>query len=180
MRQLRGGDDFLVGSVLAADADVFQYRVIEQRDILEHNGIQAHQGFRINLGNVHAAHRDGTGRNVPETGCQAGDGRLSGTGRADERRHLALTGRKGNAVQDGLRSVVCETDILEFDVIALIGETLRPPLLVMAQDFVHPLALDAQRDGRTQVDQRSRHGIVKTGGHQQEHEEGKHIKRPCR
>ena len=50
------GQDLFIRSILAAQADVFQNGVVKQGHILEDDGIQAHELFRVNFGNVHAAY----------------------------------------------------------------------------------------------------------------------------
>ena len=75
--QPRGRQDFLVGGVFVADADVFQDGVVKQGDILKDDGIQRKQRFRVDPGHIHAAHGDASPAGIPEPGGQAGYGGLA-------------------------------------------------------------------------------------------------------
>ena len=50
----------------------FEDRVVKQGHILKHNGIKAHQFFRVDLGNLHAAHGDAAPSGNPRTVLPAG------------------------------------------------------------------------------------------------------------
>ena len=91
---------FIIRGVFFSDPDVFQNAVVEQRDILEHDGIDVEQGLRINAGNVLPADGDPPAADIPEPCGQAGNGGLSTAGRSDKRRDLVLLCRKGYILQD--------------------------------------------------------------------------------
>ena len=42
-------EDLLIRRVLAAEADILQNGIVKQRDVLENDGIQAHELFRVDL-----------------------------------------------------------------------------------------------------------------------------------
>ena len=56
----------LVGSVLISDSYIFHNGVVEQSDILKHNGEQGKQRLRFDFGNVHASHRNPASAHIPE------------------------------------------------------------------------------------------------------------------
>ena len=83
--QLCRRQNFLVGGTLAPQTDIFQDRVVKQRHILKHDGIQAHELFRVDSGNLHAAHGDAALLVVPEPCRQSGNGSLA----ADRWEHIS-------------------------------------------------------------------------------------------
>lgn len=56
----------LVGSVLISDSYILHNGVVEQSDILKHNGEQENQHLRFNFGNVHASHRNPASAHISE------------------------------------------------------------------------------------------------------------------
>ena len=42
-------EDLLIRRILAAEADILQNGIVKQRDVLENDGIQAHEFFRVDL-----------------------------------------------------------------------------------------------------------------------------------
>src|SRR5699024_433348 len=142
---------FFVGRVLAADADVFQDRVVEQRHVLEHDGIEGEQRFRVHGGNIHAAHSDPAPVGVPETGRQAGDRGLAAAGGAYQRGDFALAGGETDVPQHGFAGVVGETYVGKADVTAPVGELPDALLDGMVEDLFHTGNVGTGADDRRQV-----------------------------
>ena len=61
-----------VERILAAKADVLKDTVVKERHILEHDGIQPHELFGFDLGNVHSADRDAPLLVIPEARSETG------------------------------------------------------------------------------------------------------------
>ena len=115
-------DYLFVRSVLATDTDIFQNTVVKQRHVLEHDGVETHQFFRVDFGHVHAAHGDFAPVNVPEPRCQAGNGGLAAAGWTDKRRNLSLFRRKGHIPKHRFAALIGEAHMVEYDVAILVGE----------------------------------------------------------
>ena len=64
--QLCRRQNLLVGGTFAPQTDVFQDRVVKQGHILKDDGIQAHELFRVDSGDLHAAHGDAALLVIPE------------------------------------------------------------------------------------------------------------------
>ena len=114
-------DHLFVRGLLSANADIFQNAVIKQRYILKHDGIEAHQLFRIDLRHIHAAHGDPAPINVPEPRRQTGNGSLTAAGWTDQRRDLPLLRYKGHVLQHRFAALVGKAHMLEHNVAVLIG-----------------------------------------------------------
>ena len=143
-----GSQHLLVCSVLASQADVFQNGVVEQGHILEHDGIQAHELFRLNLRNIHAAHGDASLLIVPEAGGQPGNSGLAATGGANQGSDLSLFGSEGHIPQHRFAGIVGKSHMVEYDVAALVGELLAAGLDGIVQNFVHPRHIGAHGNNR--------------------------------
>ena len=104
--------DFIVARILFPDADVLQNAVVEQCHILKNDGINAQQGFRINVGNVLSADCNPAPADIPESCSQPGDCGLPSAGRADKRRNLALLRSKCDIPQNCLFFIIGKTDIV--------------------------------------------------------------------
>lgn len=95
-------NNFFIGRVRLADADILHDRIIEQRDILKNDGIERHQRFGIDLRDIHAADRDSALCDIPEARRQTGDGRFAAAGGTDQRRDRTLLCRERDILEDGL------------------------------------------------------------------------------
>ena len=80
--QLCRRKDLLVGGTFAPQTDVFEDCVVKQGHILKDDGIQAHEFFRVDSGDIHAAHGDTALLVIPEPCCQPGNSGLAAAGGA--------------------------------------------------------------------------------------------------
>src|SRR5699024_12509358 len=70
--------------VFVSDSDILQNRIVKQGNILEYDGIQRKQCFRVNLGYIHTSHGNLSSVNIPEPCSQPGYGCFSAAGRSEE------------------------------------------------------------------------------------------------
>ena len=163
MRQLCGCQHFFVRSILLADTDVFHHRIIKQRHILEHDGVQRHQCLRIDGGDVHAAHGDLTFMDIPEAGSQSGHGGLTAAGRADQCCHFALFRRESDIAKYGILTVIGESHMRKYNVIPLRIHGVGTGLDLMGQDLIETVTLHTGTDNSCQILQCHLQGIIHPG-----------------
>ena len=167
--------DLRGGGPLAPQTDVFEDRVVKQGHILKDDGIQAHELFRVDLGNLHAAHGDAALLVIPEPCCEPGNSGLAAAGGAHQCRDLALLCGKGNIPQNRLARVIGKAHMVEHDIAALIGQLLAAGLQGSVQNLIHPPHIGTHGDDRRQILQRALHGGVHPGSRHQEQKQGQHI-----
>ena len=151
MRQLCRCQHFFVRSILPADTDIFHHRIIEQCHILEHDGVQRHQGLRIDGGDVHAAHGDLTFMDIPEPGSQSGHCGLTTAGRTDQCSHFALFCCESDIPKYGILTVIGESHMGKYNVIPLRIHGVGTGLDLMGQDLVETVTLHAGTDNSCQI-----------------------------
>ena len=178
MRQFCCNQHFFVRSILLADTYIFHHRIIEQRHILEHDGVQRHQCLRIDGGNVHAAHGDLTFIDIPEPGSQSGHGGLTAAGRSDQCGDFALFRRESDIAKYGILTVIGESHMRKCNVIALGIHGVSTGLDLMGQDLVKTVTLHTRTDNSCQILQCHLKGIIHSGYQQEEYEEGQDIDLP--
>ena len=165
----------LVGGTFAPQTDILQDRIVKQSHILKHDGIQAHELFRVDSGNLHAAHGDAALLVVPEPCCQSGNGGLAAAGGSHQCRDLPLLCGKGDIPQHRFAGVVGKAHMVEHDIAALIGQLLAAGLQGSVQNLVHPPHIGAHGNDRRQILQRALHRVIHPGSRHQEQKQGQHI-----
>ena len=175
MRQFCRSQHFFIRRILLADTDVFHHRIIEQRHILEYDGIQGHQCLRINGGDVHTAHGNLTFIDIPEPGSQSGHGGLTAAGRTNQRCHFALFCCEVHVFEHSILTVIGKAHMGKFDIIPLRIHGVGTGLDVMGQDLIQTVTLHTAADDGRQILQCHLQGIIHSGYQQQEYEEGQNI-----
>ena len=92
VRHPGGGDDFLVGRIGAAKADILHDAGAEQEGILQDDADLRAQALRCNITHIDAIDADGALTDVIETRQQVDDGGLACAGRADDGEGLPRQG----------------------------------------------------------------------------------------
>ena len=96
----RGADGVLDLRVRLAVGDVLPDRAAEQQRVLQHEAHLIAQRLQRELADVGAVDLDLPRLGIVEARDQAGDGRLAGAGRPDDRRHLARLDAYADVLQD--------------------------------------------------------------------------------
>ena len=135
--KFRSSNDLFICGVFVSDSDIFQNRIVKQCNILEYDGIQRKQCFRVNSGYIHASHGNLSSVNIPEPCCQPGYGCFSAARWADQSRNLSLFCRKGNIFQYGFSGIIGKPDMVKDNIIPLIGKPITALLDGMIENFIH-------------------------------------------
>ena len=165
-------DNFRVRGVLSADADVLHHRVVEQRHILEHDGVGSQELLWVYCGNIHAADCDPAPVNIPKPRRQLCGGGLATPGGADQGCDLALLGGEGHILQHCLTAVIGKAHIFKGYVVPLGCKGCPTGLLLAVVDLVHAVDIHLHGVHCRQILQGKGHGFINSGNHQQEQEEG--------
>ena len=99
---------------------------------------------------------------IPEPRRQAGNGGLSASGEADQRRDLSLLRRKGHVFQHRFAALVGKPHMVEYNVAVLIGQFFAAGLHRAIQNLIHTLDIGVGADDGGKVLQRPSAGH--TGG----------------
>jgi hypothetical protein len=112
-----GGDQFVIGRVGAAIAQIGPDGVVDQIGFLGHDADQTPQRFERDLPHIMAVYRDAAGVRIVQTGDQIGQRRLARAGCANKRDQFAGPSRKRDVVQRRrvLTLVVAERNLLKGD-----------------------------------------------------------------
>src|SRR6476661_5857616 len=108
--------DVVPGRVPATVSDVVTDRVVEQHRILRDDADRSAKALLNDPRNVLPVDRDRPGRRIVEAIEETGDGRLAGTGRADDGAACARRYVDVEAFQDFAPRIIAEMDAVEPDV----------------------------------------------------------------
>ena len=111
----RRRDHFLQRRLGPCQPDVLRDRIDEQERLLQHDRAAVHEIGVPNVSQVHAVAQDPAAGRVVQPQQQRDQGRLAGSGGADDADRLALVERDGDAVEDPIPIVVCKRHILQLD-----------------------------------------------------------------
>src|SRR5271157_4356696 len=143
-----GAKDFLLRRIglgkshILANGSVEEKRILQNHPQLRALGLKPHSR-KIDRINQHLARI----RSV-ESRNQTDDGGLARAGRADQRRHSAGAGAKGNVVQNGFRLLVGKGDVLEGDLPVNLWEHDLAVRVFVLRSFVQDLTRSFQPGDR--------------------------------
>src|SRR5699024_6853525 len=172
--KFRSSNDLFICGVFVSDSDILQNRIVKQGNILEYDGIQRKQCFRVNLGYIHTSHGNLSSVNIPEPCSQPGYGCFSAAGWFDQSRNLSLLCRKGDIFQYSFSGIVGKSDMVKDNIIPLIGKPVAALLDGMIENLIHTGNVGSCTDDCRKILERALQRVIQTGYHQKEHKECKH------
>ena len=173
--QARRCKNFLVGSVLSADSDIFHDRVVEKSYILKNDRIQRQQNLRFDFRDIHPSDGNRSPVDIPESRRQTRHRSLSAAGRAYQSGDLPLFRRKRDVFQNGFSGVVGKTHVIEGDITAPVCHLSAARLYRVLENFIHTTDVRLGRNHCGEILQRALQRRVQPRRHKQKQKEQRDI-----